>query len=223
MSKSKKAIYYNPSSSIKVNGQDKAGINITNSGTSGYYNMDSNEQKAYDYAGEQFALNLPELNVFDADTQRKFDNQVQTYINRGVDDINDIYEPMLNDLHNDIASRFGNLDNSIFMDNLSKIEDSRSKTISDFAQDVQTYRQDLVNNELANRYQYLDYLNNYRQQMLSNILNMLGASQNLSNLSNSYYSNLNNIYSKETNYNPIGDISSLVNTIGSAAQIGLML
>ena len=109
------------------------------------------------------------------------------------------------------------------MDNLSKIEDSRSKTISDFAQDVQTYRQDLVNNELANRYQYLDYLNNYRQQMLSNILNMLGASQNLSNLSNSYYSNLNNIYSKETNYNPIGDISSLVNTIGSAAQIGLML
>ena len=74
-------------------------------------------------------------------------------------------------------------------------------------------------NNLSN----LDYLNNYRQQMLSNILNMLGASQNLSNLSNSYYSNLNNIYSKETNYNPIGDISSLVNTIGSAAQIGLML
>ena len=121
----------------------------------------------------------------------------------------------------DCYIRFSKYINKIFY--LSKIEDSRSKTISDFAQDVQTYRQDLVNNELANRYQYLDYLNNYRQQMLSNILNMLGASQNLSNLSNSYYSNLNNIYSKETNYNPIGDISSLVNTIGSAAQIGLML
>lgn len=223
MSKSKKAIYYNPSSSIKVNGQDKAGINITNNGTSGYYNMDSNEQKAYDYAGEQFALNLPELNVFDADTQRKLDKQVDAYINSGVDDINDIYEPILNDLQNDIASRFGNLDNSIFMDNLSGIEDSRAKAISDFSQDVQTYRQDLINNELANRYQYLDYLNNYRQQIISNILNTLGASQNLSNLSNSYYSSLNGAYAKESSYNPLKDISSIVNTVSNAAQLGLML
>lgn len=193
MSKSKKMIYYNPSSSIKVNGEDKAGVNISNSGTTGYYNMDDNERIAYDYAGEQFVLNLPNLNVFSADTQKALNNQVQSYINQGIDDINQIYEPMLNNLQNDIASRFGNLDNSIFMDNLSQIENSRAQAVSDFSQDVQTYRQDLINNELANRYDYLNYLNSYRQQIYSNILNALNSSQNLSNLSNSYYSNLNGI------------------------------
>ena len=100
MSKTGKSdyIYYNPSSSLTLNGQNKAGINISQSGTSGYYNMDDDEKKSYEYAGEQFALNLPELNVFSADTQRDLDNQVQSYINKGTEDINDIYTPMLQDL-----------------------------------------------------------------------------------------------------------------------------
>ncbi len=216
MSKSNKTIYYNPSSSIKLNGEDKAGIKVSPWGTSGYYNMDDDEQKTFDYAGEQFALNLPELNVFDADTQKKFDNQVQNYINKGVEDINDVYTPILNDLQNDIASRFGNLDNSIFMDNLADIEDSRADAISALSQDVQTYRQDLINNELANRYEYLDYLNNYRQQLLSNVLNAMGASQNLSNLSNSYYSTLNGIVSKN-NQNSGIDYTRLLDTALSGA------
>ncbi len=218
MSKSSKSVYYNPSSSIKVNGQDKAGINITDRGTTGYYNMDDSEEQAFNYAGEQFALNLPELNVFDADTQRKFDNQVQAYINKGVEDINNVYEPMLQDLQNDIASRFGNLDNSVFMDNLSDIEDSRAEAVSALSQDVQTYRQDLVNNELANRYEYLNYLNNYRQQMLSNILNTLSTSQGLSNLSNSYYSNLNGILGKESS-GPDIDYARLLDATLSAAMM----
>lgn len=207
-------IPYNPSSSIMVNGQNKAGINVTPWGTSSYYNMDENEKKAYDYAGEQFALNLPNLNVFDADTQKRFDNQVQSYINQGIEDINDIYKPMLDDLQNDIASRFGNLDNSIFMDNLSEIEDKRADSISDFAQDVQTYRQDLVNNELSNRYNYLDYLNNYVQQVNSNILNATGTGQNLSNLSSSYFGSLSQPTSTKTS-SPSIDIGDLLNTIMS--------
>ncbi len=218
MSKSNKTIYYNPSSSINLNGQDKAGISVSPYGTSGYYNMDESEQDAFDYAGEQFALNLPELNVFDADTQRRFDNQVQSYINKGVDDINDIYTPMLDDLQNDIASRFGNLDNSIFMDNLSEIEDKRAEAVAALSQDAQAYRQDLVNNELANRYEYLNYLNNYRQQMLSNVLNTLSTSQGLSNLSNSYYSNLNGILGKESS-GPDIDYARLLDATLSAAMM----
>ena len=202
MSKSgKDYVYYNPSSSIKVNGQDKAGVNITNTGTTGYYNMDADEKKAYDYASKEFALNLPNLNVFSADTQRDFDNQVQAFINQGVDEIKDIYTPILQDLQNDIASRFGNLDNSVFMDNLSEIEDKRAEAVSDLAQSAQSYKQDLINNELANRYQYLDYLNDYRQQIISNILNTLSTGQNLSNTANSYYSSLNGIISNSNNNN----------------------
>ncbi len=223
MTKSKKVVYFNPSSAVKVNGQDKAGINITNTGTSAYYNMDADEKKAYDYASEQFALNLPKVNVFDADTQKRLDSQVQSYIDNGVDDINDIYIPIINELQNDVAARFGNFDNSIFLDNLSEIEDSRANAISDFSQDVQTYRQELTEDEIAKRFEYLDYLNNYRQQVLSNMLNMLGASQNLSDLSNSYYSNLNNIYAQQQDYNPLDNLSDIVGAAGNAARLGLML
>lgn len=223
MSKSgKDYVYYNPSSSIKVNGQDKAGVNITNTGTTGYYNMDADEKKAYDYASKEFALNLPELNVFSADTQRDFDNQVQAFINQGVDEIKDIYTPMLQDLQNDIASRFGNLDNSVFMDNLSEIEDKRAEAVSDLVQSVQSYKQDLINNELANRYEYLDYLNNYRQQIISNILNTLSTGQNLSNTANSYYSSLNGVIA---NSNKGGgyDFSGLIDNALSATLTALTL
>lgn len=194
MSKTGKSnfVYHNPSSSIQINGQDKAGVNINPSGTSGYYNMNDDEKQAYEYAQKQFALNLPKLDVFSADSQRKMDNQVKTFINAGKDDINEVYKPMLQDLQNDVASRFGNLDNSVFMDNLGKIEDKRSDAVSELAQNTELFRQDLTNNELANRYQYLDYMNNYQQQVLGNVLNMLGTGQNLSNASNSYYNNLNN-------------------------------
>ena len=209
-------IPYNPSSSIMVNGKNKAEISVTPWGTSSYYNMDENEKKAYDYAGEQFALNLPNLNVFDADTQKRFDNQVQSYINQGIEDINDIYKPMLDDLQNDIASRFGNLDNSIFMDNLSAIEDKRADSISDFSQDVQTYRQDLINNELSNRYDFLDYLNNYVQQVNSNMLNTVGAGQNLSNLSNSYFSTFNNLSNKNSGSSSSG-LADLFDSVIDAA------
>ena len=121
---------------------------------------------------------------------------------------------MLDDLQNDIASRFGNLDNSIFLDNLSDIEDKRLEAVSDFAQDVQTYRQDLINDELSNRYNYLDYLNNYRQQINSNILDMLGFGQGLSNLSNSYYSNINSLLSKNAQTsNKSNNIGSLLDSV----------
>lgn len=208
-------VYYNPSSSINVNGQDKAGIKVNPRGTSGYYNMDDDEKKAYEYAQKQFALNLPELNVFSADTQRQMNNQVDAYIDAGKDDINDIYAPMLQELQNDVASRFGNLDNSVFMDNLGKIEDKRSDAVSELANNAQIYRQDLVNNELSNRYNYLDYLNNYQQQVLGNILGMLGTGQNLSSLSNSHYNSLNNSIanSSGTPFN----YSSLINMVANKA------
>ena len=123
---------------------------------------------------------------------------------------------MLDDSQNDIASRVGNLDNSRFMDNLSAIEDKRADSISDFSQDVQTYRQDLINNELSNRYDFLDYLNNYVQQVNSNMLNTVGAGQNLSNLSNSYFSTFNNLSNKNSGSSSSG-LADLFDSVIDAA------
>ncbi len=191
MSKNGSTIKYDPSSSIMINGFDKAGVDIKAGGTTGYYNMNDSEKQAYDYAQNSFALNLPDINVFDENTQNQLNSQVDAYINAGVEDINEIYDPMLQSLQEDVASRFGNLDNSVFLDGLSSVEDKRSDAVSDLSQSAQIYKQDIVNNELDNRYQYLDYLNNYTQQVVNNMLNSLNFGLSASNSSTNHYNSLN--------------------------------
>ena len=178
---------FNPYSTISVNGQNKASVAYTPYGSFSTYNMTPAQKEAYNYAQNEFAKNLSQINVFSDDIQKDFDNQVQNFIDSGAQDIQDIYEPMIREMQNDIASRFGNLDNSIFMDNLNSIEDKRAQAVSDLAQDAQLYRQDLINNELNNRYQFLDYLNNYQQQTENNILSTLNQATNSLNGANSYY------------------------------------
>ena len=93
---------------------------------------------------------------------------------------------MLDDLKIDVASRFGNLDNSVFMDNLNSIEEKRAESINNLAQDVLAKQDELINNELSQRYTYLGFLQDVQNQMNSNILNYIGASQQNSSSGNSY-------------------------------------
>ena len=93
---------------------------------------------------------------------------------------------MLNNLKNDVASRFGNFDNSVFMDNLNAIEANRTDAISNLAQDITAKRSELINNELAQRYTYLNFLQDIQNQTNSNILNFVTGSQNNSNSGNNY-------------------------------------
>ena len=95
---------------------------------------------------------------------------------------------MLRDLKNDVASRFGNLDNSVFMDNLNSIEANRAESVNNLAQDVMSKRDELVSNELAQRYTYLNFLQDIQNQMNSNIMNYISGSQSNSSSGNSYNS-----------------------------------
>ena len=210
MSKKSK-VKYNPSSSISLNGTNKAGTNVTPSGTYSYYNMSEPEKEAYEYAQKEFAKNLPQINVFSEDVQKQMDEAVDSFIKLGTQDINEIYEPILLDLQNDIASRFGNLDNSVFLDNLKSIENARGDVISDLALEAESMRQDLVSNELSNRYDFLDFLNSYQQQTNENILNALGVANSLSNTSKNYYESLNS----SKNYSDVLD--DLISTATSYA------
>ena len=95
---------------------------------------------------------------------------------------------MLKDLQNNIASRFGNLDNSIFLDKLSEIEDKRANSVSALSQDITAKESELITDELAKRYNYLNFLNGYQNQVLSTAL---GSSANSSKNSEYLYSNNN--------------------------------
>ena len=112
---------------------------------------------------------------FDDETKKNLQSQLNAYTLDGQKLINNLYTPMLSNLKNDIASRFGNLDNSVFMDNLNSIEANRANSINDLAQDVLAKRDELVNNELSQRYTYLSFLQDIQNQINSNALNYISG------------------------------------------------
>lgn len=191
MGKSSKYPSYS-SGTVTLNGNTVASTSKKGNTVNSTYNMPETEKNIYDYAQNSFLTSLPQINVFSNDTRKDINSQLEAYKNRGVQTINDIYNPIMDDLKNDVASRFGNLNNSIFMDNLNDIEKNRAAAISDLAQDIEAQRSSLYNNELTQRYNYLNFLNDIQNQINNNALNYMGLSQSNSASGNSYNQNAYN-------------------------------
>lgn len=205
-------IVYDPSSTISINGNVKTNAKSTKDGVNVSYNMDPYEEAAYNYSNKTFYENLPNVNVFSDDTVKNLNNQVKAFINRGVDTINSTYTPMIASMQNDVARRFGNTNNSVFMDNLNDIEAKRALAISDLAQDAEEKRKEIINNELQNRYEYLNFLNNYQNQVFKNMLSMLNLNQGFLNTNNAHL-NGTNTSSGQSGSN----LNSILNTALDAA------
>ena len=171
---------------ISVNGVNKANVSKNGDTVSSDYNMNDYEKAIYDYAQKNLAENLPALNVFNADTRKDLNAQIEAYKNQALQNLNNLYQPIIQNLTKDVASRFGNIDNSMFLDNLKSIENNRANAMSDLVQDIQTYKNDLYNNELANRYNYLNLLNTLLNGSNNNALSFLSAALANSNAGNSY-------------------------------------
>ena len=171
---------------ISVNGTDKATTNKKGNNVISNYNMSDAEKNIYNYAQNSLADSLSSVNVFDEDTKKNLQSQLDAYTKNGQKLINNMYTPMLDDLKNDIASRFGNFDNSIFMDNLNEIESNRAESMNNLAQDVLSKRDELINNELNQRYTYLGFLQDLQSSINSNILNYISGSQQNSSAGNDY-------------------------------------
>lgn len=191
MGKSSKYPSYS-SGTVTLNGNTVASTSKKGNTVNSTYNMPETEKNIYDYAQNSFLTSLPQINVFSNDTRKDINSQLEAYKNRGVQTINDIYDPIMDDLKNDVASRFGNLNNSIFIDNLNDIEENRAAAISDLAQDIEAQRSSLYNNELTQRYNYLNFLNDIQNQINNNALNYMGLSQSNSASGNSYNQNAYN-------------------------------
>jgi len=185
-------------SNISVNGNNVSSTSLANGVLNSNYNMSDGEKAIYDYAQSTLANILPQVNTFLPETLNSLQSQLDAYTNQGTKTINNVYTPMLKNLQNDIASRFGNFDNSIFMDNLNGIESKRSDAVSAFAQDVMAKKSELINNELQNRYSYIDLLNNLQNQSTQNALSYINSALGGSSSANSYNSNLYNALYKLT-------------------------
>ena len=160
-------------SAISLNGNDLASSKVKNHKITTNYNMSDAEKNLLNYTNENLLSGLKNVNVFSDDVQKNIQSQVNAYRDKGLKTLDETYRPMLESLKSDIASRFGNLDNSAFIDNLNSIEKHRAEALSDLTQNILAKQNELYEQELNNRYNYLNTLSNTNQQLYSNILDFL--------------------------------------------------
>lgn len=174
--------------SVTVNGQQKASVGMNGNTVNASYNMNDTEKKIYDYAQNSFLESLPNVNIFSDQTLQNLQNQVNAYTQKGIKTLNNIYDPMLSNLKTDIASRFGNFDNSSFLDSLNNIESNRADAVSALTQDIMSQQNSLINDELSRRYNYLNLLSGIQSNADASAMNYIAAALQNSNAGNSYNS-----------------------------------
>lgn len=215
-------------SSISLNGSPLALTSYNEGYLSSGYNMTEAQKQAYNYAQTTLANILPQLNTFSPEVQNTLNSELNSYVQNGVNSINSIYNPMISSLENDIASRFGNLDNSSFMDSLKGIESKRSDAISSFAQDILAKQTSLEDEQLNRQYKYAGFLDGIQNEYYNNALSAISTALNGSSSANSYNSNLYNSLYKQSLANTsssISDAATLANILGlfSTASLGTVV
>lgn len=203
------------SGQVSVNNKPVATASYSNGTVNSNYNMSENEKAIYNYAQSTLANVLPQVNTFLPETIAALQSELDAYTAQGTNAINNVYTPMIKSMQNDIASRFGNFDNSMFMDNLNSIESKRSDAVSAFAQDIMAKKNELYNNELENRYNYIDLLNNVQNQTIANALSYINTALGSSSSANSYNNNLYNALYKQALAKQSGSNNNLSSALAS--------
>lgn len=213
---SKKSKYPSYSSgSVTVNGKEVSSVKKSGNKIDSSYNMSDAEQNIYNGIQHNLADSLNNLYSISDEKQEQWNKELEAYKKAGLKEINDIYTPMVNDLRDNIASRFGNLDNSIFMDNLDAITDKQAQAVSDFSNDLLTKQSEMYSSEIANRLSFISLLSNLNSSMNSNIMNYMQMALANSDSGNNY--NQNAYQATNSSSGLFNSALGAVGNIGSAA------
>ena len=196
----------NPTGSFSLSGGPSASYKNGNTTVK----LNDAQQNAFDFAQNSFAENLGSINVFSPETLQQLKTQVNAYKNNALEELNNTYTPLLQEVRNDAAKRFGNLDNSVFLNNLETVENQRAKAISKFSQDVASKEDELIRQQLQERYDYLNFLNSYQKQIINDALNIAGLVNTNANTNGKYQANA---YTDNTS-----TIGNLITQIGKMAN-----
>ena len=172
--------------SASINGKNKATTQKIGDKVVSNYNMSDTEKNIYDSVLNNMDSSL--ANFFKvSDPQRQaWNEQLDVMRQQGIDNIENIYTPMQNNLKSDIASRFGNLDNSAFLNNLKKITDNKANAVAQLSNNLALTQNDLYKNELMNRINTINFLNGLNTSFNNNILGYMGLANQNSSAGNSY-------------------------------------
>lgn len=195
---------------IVVNGQTVATTtkDEDNNTINSSYNMSDSEKNIYNSIQNSLSSSLK--NLFDfTDKQDIWDKELDAYKQKGIEEINSIYTPMETNLKNDIASRFGNFDNSIFMDNLSDITYNKAKAVAELSDSLLEKQDELYSDEMTNRINYISLLSNLNTVMNNNMLSYLQAAQSNAESGNNHNDKAYNASNSGSWLDTIGTISNI--------------
>lgn len=205
--RSKKPSY--STGTVSINGQNVATVTKDKNGSiSGSYNMTKQEKDLYDNVQSNLQKSLENLYNFSDEDKKLFNKQLDTYRRNGLDEINSIYTPMETNLKNDVASRFGNLDNSVFLDKLSNITNNKAKAVASLSDAITMKQDELYSNEIKNRMNYISLLSGVKTDMNNQIYSYLNFARANADSGNNY-----NLASQPKS-------SSFGGLLGSIANIG---
>lgn len=196
---------------IVVNGNTVASTTKNKNGITSSYNMSDNEKDIYNNIQKGLSSSLSGLFDITDEKQQLWNNELDAYKKQGIEQINSIYTPMETNLKNDIASRFGNFDNSIFMDNLTTITNNKAKAVSDLSDSLLMKQDELYSTEMANRMNYITLLSNLNTIMNNNILSYTTAAKGNSESGNNY----NNQAYTASNQNALNWYNAGLNTVST--------
>lgn len=196
-------------SNVSIGGSN-ATTGVSNGTLNATYNMSDNEKAIYNYAMTTLASILPQINTFDTNTISNLQSEVNAYKEQGLSEINNSYNNSLTNLENDAVSRFGNLDNSIFKDNLGKIASERADAVSSFAQDVLSKQSDLESDELTKRYNLINLLTGVSDDIYSNALKTISTALNGSSSATDSNTEIYKALANMSNYNTTSKNTSLL-------------
>ena len=187
---SKKSKYPSYSAgTVTINGNTVATSKKKKNNVTSSYNMGDTEKSIYDGIQDNLETSLKNLYTISDEKQQQWNDELDAYKKAGIEEINSIYTPMVNNLRDNIASRFGNLDNSIFMDNLNTITDKQAKAVSDLSDNLLTKQDELYTKEMQNRMNYITLLSNLNTTMNNNMLTYMQMAQSNSASGNAHNQN----------------------------------
>lgn len=172
--------------SVRINGNNIATVRKEGDNFVSDYNMSQTEKKIFDSVQNGLSDALENLFTISDPQRQEWQKQLNSMQDTGLQNLNSIYGALQNSLKNDIASRFGNLDNSIFMDKLSSITDNKSKAIADLVNNLTLASNNLYNQEIQRRINTINLLNGLNNSINSNILSYLAIPSQNANSGNQF-------------------------------------
>lgn len=172
---------------VTINGKDIATVTKKDGNIVSSYNMSKKDLDMYNSV--QKNLNSAVKNLYNFSANKKLWNQqLNAYKKQGIKNINSIYTPMEKSLKNDIANRFGNIDNSIFLSKLSDITDNKAQAVASLSDALLTKQNQLYAEELQNRINYISLLGGIQTNYTNTALAYLNMAKSNSESGNNYNS-----------------------------------